>query len=88
MLRASLTGTCMMALLVGCATHPAARTASTAGAQGTAGCVSETGSRIQHSPGSCTTFGRTYSGDDLQRTGEPNVGDALERLDPSLTVHH
>lgn len=38
--------------------------------QGTAPCVS----------------GRTYTGTDLDRTGEINPAEALQRLDPSITV--
>jgi hypothetical protein len=81
-----LTGTCLMALLAGCATqgHPQ----QAAKAQGTAGCVQDTGSRLPRTPGSCPALGRTYTGDDLQRTGEENVGEALQKLDPSITVHH
>jgi hypothetical protein len=86
MLRAILTGTCLVALLTGCATQ--SQPQRTASAQGKAGCVSDTGSRLQHSPGSCIAAGRTYSGDDLQRTGEANVGEALQKLDPAVTVQH
>jgi hypothetical protein len=31
---------------------------------------------------------RSYSQDDIERTGKTNVGDALAHLDPSITVHH
>ena len=31
---------------------------------------------------------RTYSQKDIERTGQTNVGDALQMLDPSITVHH
>lgn len=31
---------------------------------------------------------RTYSQKDIEGTGQTNVGDALQMLDPSITVHH
>jgi hypothetical protein len=72
--------------LAGCASAPNART-STATTQAPA-CV-PTGSRLTtaNSGQHCGVSGRTYSGDDLQRTGEDQVGDALQKLDPSITVH-
>jgi hypothetical protein len=39
--------------------------------------------------GECSSApGRTYSDEDMERTGQTNVGDALQLLDPSITVHH
>jgi hypothetical protein len=61
--------------------------ASAAVAQNPA-CLSETGSRITRDRANCTAFGRSYTGDDVDRTGYVNVGDALRLLDPSITVHH
>jgi hypothetical protein len=51
-------------------------------------CLTETGSRIAGDRADCQAFGRSYSGDDIDRTGKVNVGDALQILDPSITVHH
>jgi len=85
MLKAILIGTCASALLAGCATQgPPRQSASAVGP----GCVSDTGSRLARSQPPCSTPGRAYSGDDLQRTGEINVGDALQKLDPAVTVQH
>ena len=50
-----------------------------------AGCVSGTGSRITV-PGNCAEFGRTYTQEDIQRTGTTTVGAALRELDPTITV--
>jgi hypothetical protein len=50
-------------------------------------CLTETGSLIATKSG-CRGFGRSYSYDDLQRTGEFFPADALSLLDPSITVHH
>jgi hypothetical protein len=69
--------------LCGCATtthNPPPTTASTV-----AGCVDSTGSRI---PGTCSSPGHSFSQDDLRRTGQTNVADALGQLDPSLTISH
>ena len=32
--------------------------------------------------------GRSYTQDDLRRTGQSDIGQALQMLDPSVTVHH
>jgi hypothetical protein len=48
-------------------------------------CLSHTGSRI---PGeNCSEIGRSYSSEDINRTGSTTAGDALRLLDPSITVH-
>lgn len=53
-------------------------------------CVRETGTRIRtrvQSPGAhCQAVGpgRAYTRDDLDRTGEINIADALRRLDPAI----
>jgi hypothetical protein len=35
----------------------------------------------------CAAFGRAYTQQDLQRTGQADTAQALRLLDPSLTVH-
>lgn len=88
MLRPILIGTCLAALLGGCATQgPPRQSASATSTMGGATCLSSD-TRLPRSPGPCGAFGRSYSGDDLQRTGELNPGDALQRLDPAVTVQH
>jgi hypothetical protein len=72
---------CVTATLAACAsTTPATRTAGT-------GCAeNSTASRI---PKQCSASPvRTYSQKDVQRTGQTDVGNALQMLDPSITVHH
>jgi hypothetical protein len=49
-------------------------------------CLTQTGSRI--SKGKCRGAGRSYTSDDMKRTGSTTVGDALPLLDPSIVVHH
>jgi hypothetical protein len=51
-----------------------------------AGCVSGTGSRLTAAPGNCAGFGRTYTREDIDNTGETTAGGALRRLDPTVTV--
>jgi len=54
-------------------------------------CEPPTGSRIspeRDAKGECpkpASPGQTYSQEDLQRTGQINVGDALSRLNPSIS---
>lgn len=72
---------CVTLTLAACAsTTPATRTAAT-------GCAeNSTASRI---PNQCSASPvRTYSQEDVQRTGQTDVANALQMLDPSITVHH
>jgi hypothetical protein len=63
--------------------------AKTAAAATNRACSQATASRIPVRPGECSaTPGRTYSGEDVERTGQTNVGDALQMMDPSISVHH
>jgi hypothetical protein len=50
-------------------------------------CIRDTGSLIPVKKGHCLPVnGRSYSQQDLQRTGEPDLGRALQKLDPRITV--
>jgi hypothetical protein len=61
-------------------TTPAARTAAVQCPQ------DSTASRI---PNRCSSSPvRTYSQEDVQRTGQTDLANALQMLDPSITVHH
>ena len=51
-------------------------------------CLTETGSRISAGADKCRGIGRSYSNEDIQRTGQTSAGDALGLLDSSVTVHH
>jgi hypothetical protein len=51
-------------------------------------CLIDTRSRIAATKSNCRGYGRSYSYDDLWRTGETQAADALVLLDPSITVHH
>jgi hypothetical protein len=49
-------------------------------------CLTETGSRVSGTS-KCRGYGRAYSSDDIDRTGQTSAADALGLLDPSITVH-
>lgn len=70
-------------MLAACAGEPA-RTAATPEKASEKHCVRDTGSRIP-SDGECTgAAGRSYSREELERTGEPTAGGALGRIDPTV----
>ena len=52
-------------------------------------CLRDTGSRIpRNNKNACMGDpGRTYTHEDIARTGAIDVADALQKLDPSITVH-
>jgi hypothetical protein len=75
------------ASVIACSTTAPARPDSRTTAA--ASCPQNTASRIPMRPGDCSsTPGRTYSNEEIERTGQTNVGDALQMLDPSISVHH
>jgi hypothetical protein len=52
-------------------------------------CLRDTGSLIKPKPGQCLPVaGRSYSKDDIDRTGARTLGPALKDLDPSVTLQH
>jgi hypothetical protein len=75
-------------VLFGCAATPQnpSKPAATAATQDS-NCLTETGSRIPSHKAGCRGYGRSYSSEDIDRTGSTNAGDALSLLDPSITVH-
>jgi hypothetical protein len=87
MIKSILICAVVSASAMGCTTTAPPRTAAAAAA--TRPCTQDTASRIPMRPGECSSApGRTYSDKDVERTGQTNVGDALQLLDPSITVHH
>ncbi|HET7931143.1 MAG TPA: hypothetical protein VFL63_07110 [Rhodanobacteraceae bacterium] len=57
-------------------------------APGSRNCIQSTGSHIPAKKGQCLpVVGNSYSQQDIQRTGAANIGQALQMLDPSVTVH-
>lgn len=56
---------------------------------GDAHCLRSTGSLIPPRKGHCLPVaGRSYSAEQLRRTGAPTTAQALQMLDPSITVGH
>ena len=91
MIKSLLICAVVSASAVACSTTSPSTTAPprTAAADTTRPCNQDTASRIPVRPGECTSApGRAYSDKDIERTGQTNVGDALQLLDPSITTHH
>ena len=91
MFRTLLICAVVSASALGCSGTPQPRPDTRAAATATAPtpCSQATVSRIPRNPDECSPSpGRTYSQTDVERTGQTNVGDALQMLDPSITVHH
>ena len=64
------------------ATHPVPK-------PGNRNCLRDTGSLIPAKKGECLPVaGRSYSGDEIRRTGMQNNARALQTLDPSISVGH
>lgn len=58
-------------------------------AVGSRNCIRDTGSHIKRHDQACLPVnGSSYSQEDLQRTGNPDVGRALQQLDPRIQVSH
>jgi hypothetical protein len=89
MLKRLLGCACLGLTLAACAATPPAPAKSTTTigeTQQRTGCVGITAARLSVSPGECAGFGSTYTKQDLDRTGQVDVQDALRRLDPALTI--
>jgi hypothetical protein len=68
---------------------PAAPQSNSAIKPGDRNCLRDTGSLIKPKPGQCLPVtGRSYSKDDIDRTGARTLGPALRDLDPSVTIQH
>ena len=72
--------------LAACAGTPATPTAQNGvAATPNTNCITSA-SRIAQN--GCNVAGRTYTQDDIDRTGKTDAGQALQMLDPSISVHH
>ena len=77
-------------VLFGCAAtpqNPNSKPAASAAAMKDPNCLTDTGSHIASGKSKCRGYGRSYSNDDIERTGQTSAGDALSLLDPSIIVH-
>jgi hypothetical protein len=84
MLKSTLAIAALMLCASAWADEAPAKKAPAAKADGETTCM-VTGSRIPRKGRDCAlTFGRTYSQQDLQRTGRFNNAEALKALDPAL----
>ncbi len=74
------------------ASHAATKPASAAHPvprPGNRNCLRDTGSLIPAKKGECLPVaGRSYSGEEMRRTGMQNNARALQTLDPSISVGH
>jgi hypothetical protein len=81
----------LIALAGACASNPPAERRATASATSHSGspvgCVNRTATRLPTSPEDCAGFGNSHSADAIKTTGQPNAGEALRMLDPTVTVH-
>jgi hypothetical protein len=50
-------------------------------------CLTQTGSRMAVNGSSCSAVGRSYTSEDINRTGATTAAGALRLMDPSITVH-
>jgi hypothetical protein len=92
MLKMSLLGVCVI-VLAACASNPpaaprnaTARAATSSGSP--SGCVNKTATRLPTTPADCAGFGNSHSADAIKSTGQVRAEEALQMLDPSVTVGH
>ena len=89
MIRALVIGILSATALAACSTtpshpaHPAARTAS---AVPPGWCAKADGTPLRPGSAGCDSLTRSYSGEQLRRTGMTDAGHALQMLDPEVTV--
>ncbi|HXS73939.1 MAG TPA: hypothetical protein VN725_07815 [Rhodanobacteraceae bacterium] len=58
-------------------------------APGARDCIQDTGSHIKRRDQACLPLnGNSYTREDLRRTGNPNIGEALQQLDPAVQISH
>jgi hypothetical protein len=85
MLRPLLLGFCLSLLLSGCAMTPSESLADNSAPK--AKCEMTTGSHIRMRSDNCMTRpGEVYSQSDIEGTGAFSVAEALQRLDPRITI--
>lgn len=86
-----IAGLICVAALCGCAStggNGAAKPATATAMSKDPTCLTDTGSRIDPGPSMCRGVGRSYTSQDIDKTGSTSAADALRLLDSSVTVHH
>ena len=88
MLHRLLPAACLLGSLAACTVQdPTHAVASRALAPPPAqGCVAEVATRIAVRPTECAALGRTYTQENILRTGAPDTAHALQQLDPAVTI--
>lgn len=81
----TIIGVCAALALAACASAPPAVPTASA-KKPPLGCVSDTATRLPIPASECAGFGSTYTKEDLDRTGQVYVQDALRTLDPTITT--
>jgi uncharacterized lipoprotein YajG len=74
-------------LLAACSTAGDVKPNAGATAQNS-NCVAQTGSRITSKDSNCDPTTRTYTSDDINKTGITPAQNGLQYVDTSLTIHH
>ncbi|HYL02102.1 MAG TPA: hypothetical protein VEU54_01665 [Steroidobacteraceae bacterium] len=87
MIKSLVIGASFSLCLCACASAPATRATSAQAAVAPAmiGCVPDTATRLPPLKSGCASFGRSYTGTDIQRTGQVYTDQALGLLDPAIT---
>jgi len=77
-------------VLTACAANTSVKPApaATAALMQNPACSPQGSARVAANPANCPGIDRSYSSDDITRTGATTTGDALRLLDPAITVHH
>jgi len=86
MIRALIIGILSAAALVACATTPSHPASHTASAIPQGWCSTADGQAVRPGSSHCNSVTRTYSGEQLRRTGMTDPAHALQMLDPSITA--
>jgi hypothetical protein len=88
-LNLSMPAVVAVGIMAGCTTAPSAQpTVGPPTTRNDATCLKDTGSRIPADASACSATGRSYSSEDISRTGSTTAAGALQLLDPSVTVRH
>jgi hypothetical protein len=87
MIRALVIGILSAAALAACSTTPSHHAARSASAIPPGWCAKADGTALRPGSPGCDSLTKTYSGEQLRRTGFTDAAHALQMLDPDITVH-
>ncbi|HEX5458818.1 MAG TPA: hypothetical protein VFX20_02520 [Steroidobacteraceae bacterium] len=87
MMRALIIGILSAGALAACSTTPSRPVSHTAAAIPQGWCSTADGKALRPGSSQCNSLNRSYSGEQLRRTGMTDAAHALQMLDPSITVH-